>query len=228
MVTTNARRSITVALLLILAIGGLVIGAFALGNSRSDDASPTTSALYHTQFDEDLASPPATGHSLPVPGAQDSASAGAMSVSGNAMIEAANGMDAVAPTMIASGDPALVELGQHWERDAQALRERGAWMVVSATSDSMVHDPERAQQVNLYNLQGNGMVMAEEGRAMVEHGQDMISRVTQMKEDGTLSADVADGLIAEGQKLVAAGEALEEDGTTMQRTAENLLRSIGR
>ena len=57
-----------------------------------------------------------------------------------AMIHMAQAMDEAAALML-DDDPQLVDLGQHWVLDAQALRQQAAWMVLSATAADMIHDP---------------------------------------------------------------------------------------
>ena len=224
----NARRINPLLVIMLGAVGLLAFGVVASNSGGSEASTPATTGLYHEQTGEELATPPSGGHSQPVPGSEDPASAGSMAVAGNAMILAADSMEVVVPTLASAGDSGLAQIAQHWEEDVQALRQRGAWMTVSATGAGMVHDPATARRVDLYNLLGNGIVMTEEGQAMTAHARDMISQAEQLRDDGTLPADVAERLITEGQAVVDAGQALEQDGERMQRAAEDLLRSIGR
>ena len=220
----KATTSFLFAALLIASIGAGLI----LADRGSDDTgrdTDATSAPYHLTGVEPAAAGPAN---LPLPPPQDPESADRMADAGAAMIASAHGTETTAAALIASGDPALVELGQHWLADARMLRARGAWMVTSSTSDSMIHDPDRVHELNLENLRANGMVMAEEGRSLAGHGREMAAQVEQLRQGGTISAAVADDLTTRAAALVAAGEALQRDGERMQEDAENLLKSLGR
>jgi hypothetical protein len=170
---------------------------------------------------------PMTTPAYPLPAPADLATADIMTAGGAAMIQAAEGMAKAAQTMLASDDPAVVDLGKHWEQDAQTLRERGAWMILSETAGSMVHDPDKAHELDLYSLRGNGMSMAAEGQAMVDHGKEMATQVDQLRGDNTLSDEMADELAVEAQALITAGEGLVRDGERMQEYADKLLQSLG-
>jgi hypothetical protein len=154
-------------------------------------------------------------------------SASVMTSAGLTMIQVSQRMAATATTMTASTDPVIVELGAHWARDAAALRERGLWMIASATSATMVHDPDKARQLDLLNLQGNGLAMAAEGQAMAAHGREMVTQIEQLRDEGNLPPENADELIAAGNALIAAGERLAQDGERMQQYAEKLSESLG-
>lgn len=221
------RFSTVILLALVWLFGSLVVGILIADGTDSDDAPATTTAFYHETSGVRTPAAPVEGV-LPIPMAQDSLSAGTMSASGTAMIQVADGMEGVTPTLLSSNDPAVASLGEHWVQDAAALRERGVWMISSASSDAMVHNPDRAHEINLQNLLGNGMVMVSEGQAMRAHGEEMIADVEGLRDEGILPGDVADELIAEAQALADAGDRLERDGEEMQQTAEDLLRSIGR
>lgn len=209
-------------------IATVVVGSLVADQTPLDEPSPATVGAYHEAFGDQSAAPPTGQAHLPLPMAQDAQSGGTMAASGTSMIEVADGMEAVVPTLLASSDPEVAALGQHWNQDAAALREQGAWMITSATSDAMVHDPDRAREINLQNLLGNGMVMSSEGQAMTTHGEEMIAEVERLRGEGVVSDDVADELVARAQALVDSGQAIEQDGEEMQQTAKDLLRSIGR
>jgi hypothetical protein len=215
-----------VGLVLALAIMGVAI---LLANPTASNDEPTPDTLsYHEAFGDERGAPPTGQAHIPLPMAQDPLSGGTMTSAGTSMIEVADSMEAVVPTLLASSDAEVSALGQHWDQDAAALRERGAWMISSATSDAMVHDPDRARQINLQHLLGNGMAMVSEGAAMRAHGEEMITEVDRLRELGVLPDDIADDLIGKAQTLIDAGQRIEEDGEEMQQTAEDLLRSIGR
>jgi len=153
-----------------------------------------------------------------------------MTAAGTAMIQAAQALDEAAQALLNEAerldDPELAELPRRWQEDATTLRSRGSWMIVAVTADSMVHDPDRARQVNLRNLRGNGLVMQAEGQAMIRYGQAMIEQVDQARSRGAISPDLADNLSATAEALIAAGEQLERDGRKMQAYAERLLTSL--
>ena len=152
----------------------------------------------------------------PLPSPEDRASADAMAAGATAMIHMAQAMDEAATLLLDANDPQLVDLGQHWVLDAQALRQQAAWMVLSATAADMIHDPATAREVNAWNLKGNGMAMTAEGQAMAEHGRAMTAQVEQLREAGALSPELADQLVAAGAELIATGEELERDGQRME------------
>lgn len=185
-----------------------------------------------TPYHEGQPSPVASPHAMmptvfPLPAPQDPESADTMGAGGAAMIVAAASMADAAATLAATDVPSLVELAQHWEQDAAALRERGAWMALAATAESMVHDPSTARELNLQSLRGNGLSMAAEGEAMAAHGEEMLAEVERLRREGALSEAVADELSASARALIEAGDALARDGERMWEYAENLLRSIG-
>lgn len=220
----NRRVAIVFAVFIVSA--GLL--AVAAGQQSSVVGASTTPTPYHEGFPSPEASPHAMPPPVyPLPAAEDVATANSMAAGGTAMIQAAAGMSGAAQTMIASGDPALNELANHWEQDARALREQGAWMVLAATADSMIHDPDKARELNLQNLRGNGMSMAAEGQAMVEHGNEMAAEVDKLRREGALNESMADELTADAKALITAGESLVQDGEWMQEYAEKLLQSIG-
>ena len=222
----SSVRSVAGFATILLATAGIV-------GVATRQVSPAAGALatatpYHEGQPSPMGSPAAMiPTEYPLPAAQDPSSADTMTAGGAAMIQAAEGMAGAATTMTASGVPALAELGEHWSQDARALRERGAWMVLAATADSMVHDPAKAHELNLQNLRGNGLSMAAEGQAMVDHGQEMLTEVEQLRREGAVDEDVAAELASDADALIAAGQALARDGERMREYAENLLRSIG-
>jgi hypothetical protein len=172
----------------------------------------------------------AGGRNAPSP-AQGTANADAMRVAGEAMNQVAQGMETAAALIAErerSGDAALAELGRHWAQDAQALHERAGWLMAAAGADSMVHDPNKAQQLNLYNLRANGSVMVAEGQAMVEHGREMKEQVGELLTAGAIGPELADKMTAAADALIASGETLERDGKRMQDSAERLLTSLGK
>lgn len=189
--------------------------------------SPTPTPYHEGQPSPEPSLDGMTPTVYPLPAPDDAAAADMMTSGGAAMIQAAQGMAEAARLMLASEAPQVVERGQHWAQDATALQERGAWMVLAATAESMVHDPDKARELNLQNLLGNGMSMAAEGEAMAAHGNEMAAEVAQLRQDGALSDDLSEQLTADAQVLVDAGEALARDGERMRDYAESLLRSIG-
>ena len=222
----SGSRKIAGLLALLIASVGLLVVA---GRQQIPVAGESTTP---TPYYEGVASPQPSPHAMaptvyPLPAAEDLETANSMAAGGAAMIEAAAGMSQAAQTMVASGDPALDDRAGHWEQDARALREQGAWMVLAATADSMVHDPRSARELNLQNLRGNGMSMAAEGQAMIEHGKEMAAEVDQLRQAGALSEATADKLTASASTLMDAGEALVRDGEQMREYAERLLQSIG-
>lgn len=222
----SRNRSVAIVFaVFILSVALLVVAARQQSPVAGASTTPTP---YHEGFPSPEASPHAMIPTVyPLPAAEDLETANSMAVGGTAMIQAAAEMSQAAQTMIASGDPTLNELANHWEQDARALREQGAWMVLAATADSMIHDPDKAREVNLQNLRGNGMSMAAEGQAMVEHGNEMAAEVDQLRREGALNETMADELTADARALVAAGEMLVRDGDRMREYAEKLLQSLG-
>lgn len=215
-----------------LALIGLAFVVLSYTTNRNDKSAAQTDAT-STPFHEGFPSPEATpvdhqGHTMPLPAPEDRETANSMTNAGIAMIQAGQSMDDAAAVMIASANPTLVEVGGHWYQDGRALRNQGAWMIVTATSDSMVHDPSKAHELDLTNLQANGMVMEAEGQAMAEHGRAMIDQVDQLRTDGSLPAAMAADLTARGQDLIATGDQMARDGKRMQEGAERLLRSLGK
>ncbi len=126
--------------------------------------------------------PPVPAHEATAPATDHEVQIAALRVNGNpmvaggrAIIAMADAMDNVATALLTSsslaGDSQRAELGRHWKADASMMRTRGNWMILAATADSMIHDPDAARQVNLQNLRGNGLVMEHEGNALIAHGQ---------------------------------------------------------
>lgn len=224
------KRSNGVVALLVAGGLAILIALVGLGGATgaSQDVEATASPTpFHSGAPEPQASPAATPRLMPLPPAQDEATANTMTNAGITMVRMAQRMDEVAVILIATGDPTLVELGEHWVLDARAIRDRGLWMITSATSDSMVHDSDNVHRLNISNLRGNGVAMELEGAAMIEHGQAMIDQVQQMKSDGSLDATVADDLVARGQEMITAGETMVSDGKQMQEDADALEQSLG-
>jgi hypothetical protein len=221
----RSRNTFTALLILILALLALI--AFAVAVSPADTGG-AADARYHEQFGTHSGSDRVGGHDKALPAAQDPASAGVMARSADVMIHVADSMGALTPTLLENGDAPTKVLAQHWNLDAHALRDRATWMVTSATSDAMIHNPDNVTEVNLSNLRGNGLAMIDEGQAMASHGAQMRTEVEQLQRDGVLSSDVADHLLDQADALSDVGRALERDGESMRDTAENLLRSIGR
>lgn len=208
-----------------------LVGAAALAGPFGNDPAARAQAP-PTPYHEGQPSPVASPHAmqptvLPLPAPADQPTANMMADGGAAMVAAADAMAAAAGEMAGSGEQALVDLGGHWTQDAAALRERGAWMVITATSAGMVHDPARAHEVDVWNLKAGGVTMTAEGEAMAAHGQEMQAQTAQLREGGALAPDLADELIAAGQAMVEAGEALQRDGERMERYADSLIQSLG-
>lgn len=222
----NTRHKVTVVLIALAVVLGNVVAA-----RRPDDLA--AQALTPTPYHEGQPNPAASPHTMtptvfPLPAAEDVDTADMMAAGGAAMIQAAQAMAEAAQSMLTSGVPQVIERGQHWAQDARALRERGAWMVLASTAESMVHDPDQAHELDLQSLLGNGMSMAAEGQAMAAHGAEMAAEVEQLRQDRVLSEDLSEQLMADAQALMDAGEALARDGERMREYAEALLRSIGR
>lgn len=215
--------------LALAALGLVAILVYAvMGNDRGAAQAGSTPTPYHLGLPSPQATPaPGQGHGMPLPSAEDQATANSMTDAGVAMIRAAQSMDAAAGVMMSSGNAELVTLGTHWQQDAAALAQQGAWMSIAATSDSMVHEPSKARELDLANLRANGRVMELEGQAMVEHGREMVDQVAQLRASGSLPAATADDLTARGNDIVAAGERMAADGKRMQDDAERLQQSIG-
>lgn len=206
----------------------ILLAAMSTANAGVRAEAAATPTPYHQGVPDAEATPHAMEPSLfPLPGAADRASADAMAAGGAAMIDMAQVMDKAATLLLDSGEPELVELGQHWVLDAQALRRQAAWMVLSATAADMVHDPATAHEINAQNLKGNGLAMSAAGRAMAEHGQEMTLQVEHLRETGAVSPELADQLLAAAQEMTAAGDALQRDGQRMQDFADDLLALIG-
>jgi hypothetical protein len=223
-----ARRS-AFTVLAVIGLSFVVLSSTAGGSGRTTAQTAPTPTWYH----EGQPSPDATPvddslHLMPLPAPEDRATANSMTDAGIAMIRAAQSMGAAADVMAASSDQTLVVLAGHWYQDARALREQGAWMIVTATSDSMVHDPDKARELDLVNLQANGVVMETEGQAMADHGRAMNAQVEQLRQDGSLPAAMADDLTARGQDLITTGEQMARDGKKMQVDTETLLHSLGK
>ena len=206
----------------------ILLVAAPAANTPVHGGAETTPTPYH----EGVPGGEATPHAMdparyPLPSPADRASADAMAAGSAAMIRMGQVMDEAATLLLGSNDPQLIDLGQHWVLDAQALRQQAAWMVLSATAADMIHDPATAHEVNARNLKGNGLAMTAEGQAMAEHGRSMTTQVEQLREAGALAPDLADQLVAAGTELIATGEALERDGQRMEETADQLLSLIG-
>lgn len=222
------RRTRSTASFPVVLIAAVGILAVAILQDHPADGAQVTPTPYHEGQPSPVASPHTMSPTVfPLPAPEDLVTADTMAAGGVAMIETATGMSQAAQTMITSGVPELVDLGQHWAQDAAALQERGTWMVLSATANSMVHDPDKARELNLQSLRGNGLSMAAEGQAMVDHGNEMVADVAQLRRDGVLSETMADELTTDATALVDAGKTLVRDGERMQEYAEKLLRSIG-
>lgn len=214
----------------------LIMGATALIVLTAHGGERTRVSAHEaatpTPYHEGVPSAAATPHAkapqrYPLPSPEDRASADAMAAGATAMIEMAQVMDEAAALLLNANDPQLQELGQHWVLDAQALRQQAAWMVLSATTADMIHDPATAHELNAWNLKGNGLAMTGEGQAMVEHGQAMATQVAQLSETGALTPETADQLVAASEELITTGETLGRDGQRMQETADQMLALIG-
>lgn len=221
-----------VAQTLALAAMGLTAAMAGLTSASGRGEPAARAQTSPTPYHEGQPSPAASPSTmlptvLPLPEPSDRPTADMMAKAGAAMAAAAAAMDGAAAVMVDSDDRELVELAGHWRQDAQALRERADWMVTTATSSGMVHDPDQAREVDVWNLKAGGVAMAAEGEAMVAHGQEMQTRTAQLREQGGLAPDLADDLTAAGQALVETGEALAQDGERMERYADGLIRSLG-
>jgi hypothetical protein len=223
-----ARRS-ALAVVAIIGLSFVVLVSTGGGSDRTAAQTAPTPTWYHEGQPTPAASPADDSlHHMPLPAPADRATANSMTEAGIALTRAAQSMEAAADLMAASGDQALVDLAGHWYQDARALREQGAWMIVTATSDSMVHDPDKARELDLVNLRANGIAMEDAGQAMADHGRAMNAQVAQLRQAGSLPAAMADDLTARGQDLITAGEQMARDGKKMQAEAESLLRSLGK
>lgn len=229
---TGWSKVVTTIFVLLIAVVAVLAARARIdihSNLASVSGAQATSSPSPQQQSCLIATPqPAMQTLYPLPGAQDLTSANTMTAGGVAMIQASQLMACAAQAMIASGDPKLVDRGQQWQQDARALADDGAWMVVSASADSMIHDPAKAKELDLLNLRGNGISMSAEGEAMAQHGEEMLTEVAQLRESGALPAATADDLAASAKALIASGQALQRDGQRMQDTAESLLRSLGK
>jgi hypothetical protein len=206
----------------------IVLAGHDAGRAEVIAQATATPTPYHEGVPGGIATPHAMPPSLyPLPSPEDRASAEAMIAGGAAMIRVAEVMDEAATFMLDTNDPVLVDLGEHWALDAQALRQQAAWMVLSATAADMIHDPAKAHEINAWNLKGNGLAMSAEGQAMAEHGRAMTAQVTQLRQSGALSPELADQLLDAGEELAASGEALARDGQRMQEAADLMLKLIG-
>ncbi len=219
------RTPILAALALVAAAAVVVGGAERSGPAALAQASPTP---YH----EGQPAPVAPQSTMlptvvPLPEPSDRPTADMMATGGAAMVGAAGALEAAAAAMAESGNPTLVELDRHWREDSRALRERGAWMVITATSSGMVHDPDRAHEIDVWNLKAGGVTMAAEGEAMAAHGREMQAQAVQLREQGALATNLAADLVGAGQSLIDQGEALAQDGERMERYADGLIRSLG-
>lgn len=223
----NTPRWLAGAALALLVVAAITVAfwpnADRLAGADSDVPSPTP---YHEGAPSPVASPD-QGRNLPLPPAEDLDTLNSMTAAGIAMIQAAQSMEAAAAVMVASGVQSLVDLGGHWYQDARALRDQGVWMSMTATSDSMVHDPKKARELNLSNLNANGAVMQAEGEAMAQHAREMLAQVDQLRSSGALPATVADDLATRGNGMISIGDQMAQDGEQMQDDAERLGRSLG-
>lgn len=208
----------------IVAAGLGVTGDRDLGPARAE-ATPTP---FHQGQPSSMASPSAMEPTrFPLPEPTDRPTADMMAQGGAAMIAAAEAMDDAAEVMARSDDPSLIEKSGHWREDALALRERGAWMVMTATSAGMVHDPDRAREIDVWNLKANGVTMVAEGEAMAAHGREMLSEAMRLRDTGALPPELADDLITAARAIVDSGESLRRDGERMERYADGLIQSLG-
>lgn len=213
------------ALAVVAVLAGVALGT---GRDLAPSGAAATPTPYHQGQPSSLATPSAMRPTVfPLRGPTDRPSADMMAEGGAAMIAAADTMDDAAEVMAQGDDQTLVEMGDHWRQDAAALRERGAWMAITATSAGMVHDPDRAHELDVWNLKANGATMVAEGEAMAEHGREMQSEAVRLRDAGAVSSDLADELVATGQALVETGEALRGDGERMERYADGLIQSLG-
>jgi hypothetical protein len=221
------RRSVLTA----LAVVGLALTVvtYTTGNLATTGAQTAPTPTWYHEGQPTPAGTPADDslHHMPLPAPEDRDTANSMTNAGLAMIRAAQSMEAAADVMAASGDQTLVDLAGHWYQDARALREQGAWLIVTATSDSMVHDPDKARELDLVNLRANGITMEDVGQAMADHGRAMNAQVAQLRQAGSLPAAMADDLTARGQDLITAGEQMARDGKKMEEYAKSMLQSLG-
>jgi len=148
-----------------------------------------------------------------------------------AMFAAADAMDDGADQLDAEGitrnDPALREHAAHWRVDARTLRDRGIWMLLSQTADSMAHDPDRAHHLDLRSLKANGDSMIVEGESMIEHGHEMLDEVVELHNEGILLDGIYTSLAEAADLLITAGEQIKHDGEDMRDYAERMLDSLG-
>lgn len=217
------KSIISLTFLLSLAV---VAATFIETDANGAGRSTRAAAPYHAEWPSTETAAAASSHSMPLPGPQDRPSADVMTRAGIAMIDASAEIDAAAAVLLATGEPSLVQLGEHWSQDARSLTVRGRWMIVTATSDAMVHEPEQAGELNLANLEANGAVMVAHGASLARHGQELIGRVDRLRESDELDPATLDALTASGEELIAIGERLERDGERMVDEAERLRRSL--
>lgn len=155
----------------------------------------------------------------------------AMTGAAVAMVRTATAMEAGAAVLDTEAqrqnDPALADLATHWRTDAQDLRGRGIWMLLSQTAGSMVHDPDLAHELDLRSLRANGEAMIVEGESMTAHGEEMAAMVSDLKDGGILTGIVADQLAETADGLTSTGERIAKDGRDMRDYAERMLESLG-
>lgn len=137
------------------------------------------------------------------------------------------GADLLTEEGIRLGESSLTELAAHWRTDAELLRDRGIWMLLSSTAGAMIHDPDDAHQLDLRSLRANGETMIVEGEAMSTHGEEMTDQVGELRDNALLASEVADSLIAAAEALIDSGTQIAADGREMRDYADRLLESLG-
>lgn len=215
--------------LLVAVMIGVVVEIVASTTGEHGKTAAQTE-LTATSYHEEIPSPALwsatdSNHSMPLPSAQDRATQVSMTNAGIAMIQASQSMEAAAAVMIASGDSALV--GSYWYQDALVLPDQGVWMIVTATSNSIIRDLNKARELDPANLEVNGMGMEAEGEAMANHSRAMLAQVDQLRTDGSLSSTISDDLTDRGNLLITTGNEIASDGKQMQEYTENLQRPMG-
>ena len=178
-----------------------------------------------------------------------------MTESGQAMQRAGETMQAHAQAMLTegqrAGDQELLDHGNRWLGDGQALVRGGQWMGMNPTSpasqasspselaaqgnwgeltrtaQAMLHDPSQARSVDLEALRWNGLAMRSEGRNVGEHGRVMAEQVEVMVARHGLEGQAVTDLRQTAAEMQQVGGFLEQNGEEMVDYAGRLRRSLG-
>lgn len=178
-----------------------------------------------------------------------------MEESALAMQQAGTAMQTYGRAIVEQGqqanDPTVIAYGERWQRDGQALVQRGQWMAMNPTAPSnlhagqaelqtqgnwttlnraaqaMLHDPSKARATDIEALRWNGEAMRAEGRTMAEHGQLMADEVELLVSRRVLNEQAARDLRQAARTLRTVGEQLQRNGQAMIDYADQLRRSLG-